>query len=321
MGLVKFYYGNALPKNAEQNPDILYFVEEVGLYKGNVLIADVTDTVKIQQMINESLESLGNAIKFLGHSSAVITDGGKETPVIAGETISKLAPGDVVLYEDKEFIWVSVEGEDGTKVEQWELFGDEGSYVTKTALEDFKDSLTSDNGFVVKQAEKAGYAETAGHADTAGHATTAESADEAGHAETADHADAADEAGHAETAGHATTADSASSAEEAKALVLADKVGSETQPVYFKADGTPEAIAHTIEASVPSDAKFTDTVTEVTETGEGNAVTAISATDGQLTVTKGATFAEASTVQQLNENLNGVIDSLTWIQIPEEAAE
>ena len=322
MGLVKFYYGSKLPSNASSNPDVLYFVENIGLYKGANLVADVTDKIAIQGMIDESLESLGNVIKFLGHSSVAITDGSQTKPVIGGVEVETLAPGEVVLYEGQEFIWISIEGEDGTKVEQWELFGDEGSYVTKTALEDFKDSLTSDNGFVVKQAEKADHAETAGHADTAGHATTAESADEAAHAETADHADAADEAGHAETADHATTADSASSAEEAKALVLADKVGSDTQPVYFKADGTPEAIAHTIEASVPSDAKFTDTVTDIAEEkGEGNAVTSISVTDGQLTIEKNATFAEASTVQQLGNDLNGVIEALTWVRITEEPAE
>ena len=46
----------------------------------------------------------------------------------------------------------------------------------------------------------------------------------------------------------------------------------------------------TVQTSVPSGAKFTDTVTTATTSGNGNAVTAISASNGALTVTKGSTF-------------------------------
>lgn len=48
---------------------------------------------------------------------------------------------------------------------------------------------------------------------------------------------------------------------------------------------------HTVESNVPANAKFTDTITTVTTTGTGNAVTAISASNGALTVTKGATYS------------------------------
>ena len=47
---------------------------------------------------------------------------------------------------------------------------------------------------------------------------------------------------------------------------------------------------HTVNADVPSGAEFTDTVTTATTTGNGNAVTAVTAYNGNLTVTKGATF-------------------------------
>ena len=50
---------------------------------------------------------------------------------------------------------------------------------------------------------------------------------------------------------------------------------------------------HTVGKDVPSDAKFTDTVTTATTSGSGNAVTAISASNGKLTVTKGSTFLTA----------------------------
>lgn len=43
------------------------------------------------------------------------------------------------------------------------------------------------------------------------------------------------------------------------AVKLDTSAGSETQPVYFK-DGKPVKTTHTLGASVPSDAKFTDTV-------------------------------------------------------------
>ena len=59
-------------------------------------------------------------------------------------------------------------------------------------------------------------------------------------------------------------------------------------------DGTTggfKASDYTIAKSVPSDAVFTDTVTTVTTSGSGNAVTSITASNGALTVTKGSTFS------------------------------
>lgn len=47
---------------------------------------------------------------------------------------------------------------------------------------------------------------------------------------------------------------------------------------------------HTVNSDVPANAVFTDTVTTATTSGSGNAVTAISASNGALTVTKGTTF-------------------------------
>ena len=63
-------------------------------------------------------------------------------------------------------------------------------------------------------------------------------------------------------------------------------------PVYAYKNGKFQEIfnGHSIEADVPSNAVFTDTVTTATTTGSGNAVTAITASNGALTVTKGTTF-------------------------------
>ena len=62
---------------------------------------------------------------------------------------------------------------------------------------------------------------------------------------------------------------------------------------------------HTVNSDVPSNAVFTDTITTATTTGSGNAVTAISASNGALTVTKETTFATKQ------ESLNHVIVSKT----------
>lgn len=86
--------------------------------------------------------------------------------------------------------------------------------------------------------------------------------------------------------GNATTATTAT-----KATALSStSIGSATQPVYIDGDGKPVATTYTLASSVPSSAKFTDTVTTVTSLGTGNAVTAITASSGKLTVTKGSTF-------------------------------
>lgn len=42
--------------------------------------------------------------------------------------------------------------------------------------------------------------------------------------------------------------------------------------------------------TVGSNPKFTDTITTVTTSGNGNAITAISASNGAITATKGSTF-------------------------------
>ena len=66
--------------------------------------------------------------------------------------------------------------------------------------------------------------------------------------------------------------------------------------VNGSASFTNNIAANTINSvEVGSSPKFTDTVTTVTTTGSGNAVTSITASDGALTVTKGTTFSTADT--------------------------
>lgn len=72
-----------------------------------------------------SVGGLSGAMQFLGATSTPITDGGTQAPTINNVPVSTstLKSGNVVLYNNQEFVW------DGSK---WELFGDEGSYVLKT---------------------------------------------------------------------------------------------------------------------------------------------------------------------------------------------
>lgn len=60
-------------------------------------------------------------------------------------------------------------------------------------------------------------------------------------------------------------------------------------------DLTGKVNGFTLGMNVPSGSKLTDTVTTVTISGNGNAVTAISATNGKITATKGSTFLTSYT--------------------------
>ena len=65
--------------------------------------------------------AITSAQPYKGVSSTAITDGGTEMPTISGYTTR--TKGDVVAYNNKEFIW---EGD------KWRELGDEGSYALKT---------------------------------------------------------------------------------------------------------------------------------------------------------------------------------------------
>jgi hypothetical protein len=92
-----------------------------------------TGTVALTDDI-PTLTSLGldSAMHFIGTSSSKITDGGTENPTISGYA-TKTA-GDVVLYNNQEFVW--------TKNNKWELLGDEGSYKIKQTVINDNDAVT-----------------------------------------------------------------------------------------------------------------------------------------------------------------------------------
>ena len=76
--------------------------------------------------VASAISGLGGAMHFVGISTTAITEGGNEDPTVGGNTITSKAAGDVVVYDHKEFVYLSTN--------KWELLGDEGSYALDTAV-------------------------------------------------------------------------------------------------------------------------------------------------------------------------------------------
>ena len=85
----------------------------------------------------------------------------------------------------------------------------------------------------------------------------------------------------ASTTKYAASSSVGGAATSAAKLTNTAKIGDTNKPVYFTANGVPEAISYTIDKSVPSNAKFTDTTYTATTTsiGSASAGTAIAADD------------------------------------------
>lgn len=89
-------------------------------------------------------------------------------------------------------------------------------------------------------------------------------------------------------AGSSTVGGAATSANK---LTNESKIGNTDQPVYFTANGVPEAISYTIKTNVPANAVFTDTnnaVTQTATTTSANYELLFSATADNTTRTEGA---------------------------------
>lgn len=99
--------------------DISDLVFNKGYDKVSNKAATMGDLIDLRTDI---LNNIPSAMHFRGSSTTEITDGGTENPTINDIEITNISEGDIVLYENKEFIWT------GTV---WELFGDENSYVIK----------------------------------------------------------------------------------------------------------------------------------------------------------------------------------------------
>lgn len=101
-----------------------------GTFTGAVTLAGAPTTANgaatkayVDSMI-PSLEGLVGAMHFVGVSSTAITNDGTENPTINGTVVTSRINGDVVIYQEQEYVW------NGST---WQLLGDEGSYVLKTS--------------------------------------------------------------------------------------------------------------------------------------------------------------------------------------------
>lgn len=75
--------------------------------------------------ISSATAGLTGAMHFVGITTTALTDGAT-TATLAGSGLTKttgFVAGDVVIYDNKEFVWTG---------SAWEILGDEGSYALKT---------------------------------------------------------------------------------------------------------------------------------------------------------------------------------------------
>ena len=81
----------------------------------------------IKAYIDEQTAGVTGAMHFIGEAAVVINPNSSVDPRIAGYSIGIAEPGDVVLSEQKEYVWTG---------SSWRLLGDEGSYAVKGSIRD-----------------------------------------------------------------------------------------------------------------------------------------------------------------------------------------
>jgi len=84
---------------------------------------------------------------FIGEATVVINNNSGVNPRISGYDFSKVQPGDVIIYDAKEFVWSGG---------SWRLLGDEGSYVIKGSIRD----VDIDEDAEISQSKIAGLGDT-----------------------------------------------------------------------------------------------------------------------------------------------------------------
>ena len=86
---------------------------------------DLVPNYLVKAYIDNATSGLTGAMHFIGEATVAIT--GAVNPRIDGYDFSNAQPGDVILWDKKEFVWNG-----GT----WALLGDEGSYAVKGSIKD-----------------------------------------------------------------------------------------------------------------------------------------------------------------------------------------
>ena len=81
----------------------------------------------VVRYVDNATAGLSGAMHYIGDATVTITPNSGVNPQIDGYNFSKAQPGDVVLYDAKEFVWTG---------SYWRLLGDEGSYAVKGSITD-----------------------------------------------------------------------------------------------------------------------------------------------------------------------------------------
>ena len=79
----------------------------------------------IKAYVDQAVSGLEGAMHFIGDAN--VPPVGGVNPQIAGYNFGQAQPGDVVLWEQKEYVWTGG---------NWRLLGDEGSYAVKGSIKD-----------------------------------------------------------------------------------------------------------------------------------------------------------------------------------------
>lgn len=81
----------------------------------------------VKQYVDNAVAGLAGAMHFIGEATVIITNNSAIDPHINDYDFSDALPGDVILSEEKEFVWTG---------SYWQLLGDESSYAIKGAIVD-----------------------------------------------------------------------------------------------------------------------------------------------------------------------------------------
>ena len=88
---------------------------------------DIVPNYLIKAYVDTAVEGLTGAMHFIGEAAVVINPNSSVDPRIGGYNFSQAIPGDVILYDAKEYVWTGA---------VWRLLGDEGSYAVKGSIKD-----------------------------------------------------------------------------------------------------------------------------------------------------------------------------------------
>lgn len=81
----------------------------------------------IKAYVDNAVAGLSGAMHFIGDATVVINNNSNIDPRINGYNFSNALPGDVILYDAKEYVWTG---------SNWRLLGDESSYAVKGSIKD-----------------------------------------------------------------------------------------------------------------------------------------------------------------------------------------